>query len=309
MNKKRFRVVMATLVLLLSAVGTVSAQSGTETPPPCSGDMVSGTLVSVDQTTGTATILTESGECTVALNSEYNHPIVQLFDDFFGSNDSGTGLQDKLNATQAYAVYDETTGVWTLAAEGTEGAVPVRVTAVEPQPDGTYLVTLVNDQGETVTTVVTDPAEAATLDEALQALKVDWSIVSGPDGAHVQDVGDEIAAYHSDGMGFGVLLKLKAMVQESKEACMSEDSTDSTACNMTMESLVQEFKSGTGMGELFKEYGKPALLGIGHIRQEMKNQEQNTETQQFNNGKDKSNNGKSNNANKPDKENNGKKNK
>lgn len=93
-------------------------------------------------------------------------------------------------------------------------------------------------------------------------------------------IGEEIAAYHEDGMGFGVLVKIYAMVEESQLACESqvpeegEDAGEGDPVEecvpLTADELVTAFKSGTGIGLLFKEYGKPALLGVGHVKQELK---------------------------------------
>ncbi len=95
-------------------------------------------------------------------------------------------------------------------------------------------------------------------------------------------LGEEIAAYHEAGMGFGVLVKLYAMAEASTAACVKEASktasttpvagatvTATAACvPASVDELVTAFTSGTGMGQLFKEYGKPALLGVGHVRKE-----------------------------------------
>jgi hypothetical protein len=35
---------------------------------------------------------------------------------------------------------------------------------------------------------------------------------------------------------------------------------------VTVDSLVAEYKAGTGMGELFAEYGKPEITGVGQVR-------------------------------------------
>lgn len=91
----------------------------------------------------------------------------------------------------------------------------------------------------------------------------------------MEQMAQEIAAYHEDGMGFGVLVKLYAMAEASQEACPTTpsdpaapvDPTAAPACTaVTVDELVNSFRSGTGMGALFKQYGKPALLGVGHVR-------------------------------------------
>jgi hypothetical protein len=103
-------------------------------------------------------------------------------------------------------------------------------------------------------------------------------------------IGEQIAAYHEEGMGFGVLVKLYAMAEKSAEKCADQTTTTTTTdtsttavegsgtttetCTpVTADELVQEFQSGVGMGQLFKEYGKPALLGVGHVKKALKNLE------------------------------------
>ena len=73
---------------------------------------------------------------------------------------------------------------------------------------------------------------------------------------------EQIAAYHADGMGFGVLVKFYAIAAESKAACEGQ----SECVPLTVEELVSAFKSGVGIGNLFKDHGKPAVLGVGQIK-------------------------------------------
>ena len=96
-------------------------------------------------------------------------------------------------------------------------------------------------------------------------------------------VGEEIAAYHEAGMGFGVLVKLYAMAEASVVGCLNHAGIAVTTtpvvgarttilpvCTPTkVAELVSAFNSGSGMGQLFKEYGKPALLGVGQVRKEL----------------------------------------
>jgi len=37
-------------------------------------------------------------------------------------------------------------------------------------------------------------------------------------------------------------------------------------CDVTLDSLVAEYKAGSGMGELFKKYDKPEFTGVGQVR-------------------------------------------
>jgi hypothetical protein len=69
-------------------------------------------------------------------------------------------------------------------------------------------------------------------------------------------------------MGFGVLAKLYAMAAELQEACATSGTAN--LCTMTASELVEAFQSGIGMGQLFKEYGKPAIRGVGHVKQQTK---------------------------------------
>lgn len=92
-----------------------------------------------------------------------------------------------------------------------------------------------------------------------------------------ETIAAEIAAYHEDGMGFGVLVKLYAMAEASREAC--QEAAEGETCEpLLVDDLVNQFKSGVGMGALFKEHGKPALLGVGHVKKELKNLDQDTDT-------------------------------
>jgi hypothetical protein len=87
-------------------------------------------------------------------------------------------------------------------------------------------------------------------------------------------VAEEVIAYHGGGgaeggegedggVGYGVLVKMYAMAAESQEACaVSEE----PCVPVTVEELMVAYKSGVGMGELFKEYGKPSVLGVGHLK-------------------------------------------
>jgi hypothetical protein len=84
------------------------------------------------------------------------------------------------------------------------------------------------------------------------------------------EVAEEVAAYHGGegdgeegGVGFGVLVKMYAIAAESQEACAASEEPCSA---VTVEELMAAYQSGTGMGQLFKLYGKPAVLGVGHIK-------------------------------------------
>ena len=241
------------LALTLATASPVAAQEGEI--PPCGGDSVSGTVVAVDEETGEVTVYTAGGLCTVTLDGEYDHPIVDLLGSYFGDVSTGS-LTTALEATQGCAAYDAGSEAWTWADCDDEDAVAV--TIVGENEDGTFTALV---DGEEVRVSVEDPEVAERLSKALGKLAVEWKL--GEDGTVVQP-GDEIAAYHEDGLGFGVLVKLYAMAAASREACDDEESTE--PCGVTVEELVEAFRSGMGLGDLFREYGRPSILGVGHVR-------------------------------------------
>jgi hypothetical protein len=245
--------------LTLAVVGSVAAQDGEIPPPPCEGEGVSGTVVAVDEEGGIVTVDTGDGWCTVTLDGEYDHPIVALLGSYFGDVSAGS-LAEALDTTQGCAVHDPDSDTWTWADCSDEDAVPV--TVVAENEDGTFTVTAtVGGEEVTGTVTVDDPETAERLSEALQALAVGWDLDG--EGGVVQP-GDEIAAYHEDGLGFGVLVKLYAMAAASQQECEDEESPE--PCGVTVAELVEAFQSGTGMGELFKDYVRPFVRGIGHVR-------------------------------------------
>lgn len=251
-------------VITLTVVDPVAAQGSGEILP-CGGESVSGTVVAVDEETGVVTIDMGGGLCTVALGGEYNHPVVALLGSYFGGV-SPESLAAALEVTQGCAVYDADSETWRWADCDAEGAVEVTVNA--ENEDGTFAATaIVDGEEQGIVLTVDDSMIAESLSEALQALTVEWNL--GEDGTVVQP-GDEIASYHEEGMGFGVLVKLYAMAAESAEACAN---AGEEPCGVTVGELVDAFQSGMGMGQLFKEYGKPSMLGVGHVRQQEKDKE------------------------------------
>jgi hypothetical protein len=254
---KKITLVAILIVILASAAPAAALEGEADEVPPCGGENVSGTVVTVDEEAGTVTIDTGDGLCTVALDGEYDHPIVALLGSYF-DDVSAESLKQALEDTQGCAVYDSDSGTWTWEGCGSGGTVAA--TIVGDNGDGTFQAIV---DGVEVTVVVANAATAETLSDALQALAVQWNL--DEDGVLIQ-AGDEIAAYHDAGMGFGVLVKLYAMALESQKDCDDEEG----ACGVTVEELVKAFVSGTGMGELFKEYGKPSTVGIGHVRKIMR---------------------------------------
>lgn len=84
------------------------------------------------------------------------------------------------------------------------------------------------------------------------------------------EVAEEVIAYHAGGegdeeggVGYGVLVKMYAIAAESEEACAASEEPCSA---VTVDELMEAYQSGTGMGQLFKLYGKPAVLGVGHMK-------------------------------------------
>jgi len=100
-----------------------------------------------------------------------------------------------------------------------------------------------------------------------------------PTPVPTQSPEEQVAALHTDeDLGFGEITKLLEIVTEAQEACASEG----VNCDVTMDSLLAEYKSGLGMGELFKKYGKPEITGVGQVKQEL---DENGEKIKSNNGK------------------------
>ena len=78
-----------------------------------------------------------------------------------------------------------------------------------------------------------------------------------------EEFAEQIAMYHDEGIGFGVLVKLYAMAEDAVKACADlqvpgvvADPTLPACEAVTVEQLVGEFQNGVGMGQLFKTYGK-----------------------------------------------------
>lgn len=126
----------------------------------------------------------------------------------------------------------------------------------------------------TLTETATEDAAVDASATATEAPTV--TPVMGP-----EEFAEQIAMYHADGMGFGVLVKLYAMAEAAVEACVNQpvstevvDPTQPACEAVTVEELVSEIQGGAGMGQLFKEFGKPALLGVGHVKKAMQHQQE-----------------------------------
>ena len=267
------------LALALSPLGIAAAQE--DESVPCAEGQVSGTVVAVDEETGTVTLDTgEEGLCTVTLKTDFAHPIVALLGTFF-SEVSAESLAAALEATQVWVVCDEDTGLCTLASEDDEGAVAATVVAVTENEDGTFALELAVEGQEEPVSVMTDDTELAEeLAGALDTLTVEWTLQEGEDGtAGVVDAGDQIADLHEDGLGFGVIVKFFAMAAESQEACADEEPSGDEPCSVTVDELVEAFQSGMGMGQLFQEFGRPSMLGVGHVRKALSGETEAGETE------------------------------
>ncbi len=276
MPSKTRLVLILSLLFSLATAGTAAAQA--PAPEPCQGDSVSGVVVAVDEVNGVVTIETSDGLCTVGLNGDHPHPIVALLGAYFDDL-SADELADALETLMVRFTCDPATSQCALVSDDDPGT-EAKVMAVTDNGDGTFTLELlvVDDAGneETIFITTDNPLLAGELTDAMQMLAVDWQLKLDQDGnVLVVEAGDEIAALHDDGMGFGVIVKLYAMAQDSQEACASSTPPDptsavspdnGTACGVTVDELVAAFQSGAGMGQLFKQYGKPSLLGVGHVR-------------------------------------------
>ena len=257
--------------LLFGALLVTTTAFAADPLAPCPGTEVSGTVVAVDMTTNTVTIDTGSGLCTVSIQAAEaasGQPIVKLLGQVFDRIHIaalGTTLMD----TQAWLVFDSSTTTWSVGQQTDPGAVVGQLISVTPNADGTFtLLYKVEGQTDPVSIVTSDSALADRLTADLQALKVQWSLVAGV----ANDAGQQIAAYHADGMGFGVLVKFFSLSQKSMEGCATATPTpDTPTCGVTVQQLVDAFRSGTGIGLIFKQYGRPDFLGVGQAKQSLKN--------------------------------------
>jgi hypothetical protein len=248
--KSSFVIILAIALLALTAF-SVMAADGDDVILPCAGDAdgkVSGTVVAVDG--NTVTIHTGDGNyCTVTLNGSYDHPIVSLLGMYFGDISAESLLKalEDVNTEifKTCAVYDSITDTWSWQKEG--DCLGEEVTVLSTDADGN--VVALTSGGEIIH-FLTNPDYAKQISDELAKVFVEWTVDENGD---LVQVSDQIAAYHADGMGFGVLVKLYALAQDSEG-------------ELSVEDLVAEFNSGVGMGQIFKEYGKPSKLGVGHVR-------------------------------------------
>jgi len=259
--------------LTAASVGTASAAEG-DPIGFCAGTEVSGTVVAVDETLNLITIDTGEGAlCNVQLNGQWEHPITQLLGSYF-ADVSLESLSAALDALSVQFACDSTSGEEICELSG-EGGTAATVLSITQDAEGNYLVEVAyqtpeGEQTKTLSFTGSEQELQAWLD-ALAALNVSWQLgVDESGNPVVSEAGDDIAAYHAEGWGFGQLVKVYSIASEAQEACAGdaeasmEDGPD--FCSVTVASLMEAFQSGGGWGAIFKEYGKPALLGVGHVR-------------------------------------------
>lgn len=87
---------------------------------------------------------------------------------------------------------------------------------------------------------------------------------------------EKIASMHEDDkLGFGEIAKLMELAKLTQTTCKAGVGF----CEVSLDSLIEEYKGGMSVGALFNKYGKPEKVGVGQIRKEL-------------NPKEKTNNGK-----------------
>lgn len=267
---------------LLSALSAGSAFAQADEPlAACEGDTVTGTVVAVDENTGEVTLELDDGSlCSVHFGQDFEHPITSLLGAYFDGL-SMDELEDHVENLEVEVVCDEVDGC-VLAGDDDDVSdmMMVRITGITDNGDGSWTIdfTYMDDEGNPQADSFTtdDPFLAESWMESLGLVTGDFALVTDEEGnVFFEGAGDEIQSLHEDGMGFGVIVKLFAMASEAERACdaaafepepaePTEDTFD--PCTVSVAGLVEEFRSGTGLGRLFQTYGKPAILGIGHIR-------------------------------------------
>lgn len=272
------RILIFSLVLVLAGLSytAVLAQEDVELPA-CPDGEVSGTITAYDEETGLVTLDVEGELCTVALSDEFDHPIVDLLAAYFGELNVDE-ITEALDALQVCVLIEgETTTVSQPEEDGTcaEGEL---VTVTGQSEEGGFEGQ--NEEGDPISFDLEDEEAAGALSDALDSLQADLTIEEGA----ASDVGEDIAQYHDDGIGFGVLVKVYAIFEEAQTACgeageevpaeegeVTEGAVDEEVgeevdpCDVSVDSLLEEL-NGKGLGQLFQVYGKPAIMGIGHVR-------------------------------------------
>ena len=77
---------------------------------------------------------------------------------------------------------------------------------------------------------------------------------------------EQVAAMHEEEkLGFGEITKLTSLAKTAQEIC----GETGDFCDVSLDSLMMEYKAGRGMGALFAKYGKPEHMGVGQVRKEL----------------------------------------
>lgn len=254
---KKFTAILLATILLLTLASAVFAQ---DEVPACTGEQVNGKVVGYDADLNIVTIETEEGLCTITLSEgeqDYGHPITTLLGNYFNNmTTEDLDFEEALAATEVclneVADTDPVEYELYVPAEGEE--CPFPGTLIQDNEDGTFTVVLgEGEDAEEVQVAVEDPDAAEELTGALAGLVVDLGL--NEDGS-LEDAGDKIGELHDEGVGFGVIVKLYGIADAS---------------GIPVEELIAEYQAGASIGELFATYGKPALVGVGHVRKDAAN--------------------------------------
>lgn len=277
---KRLLTFSFALVFVLSITSAVFAE---EAVPLCSdlglSEEVSGVVVSVDEANNTAIVDTdpesEGGECMVEFEQDFGHPITTLLGNYFSKFDT-SDLAAALESTQNAQV----------CVKQVEGSVPAEWEVVEPPEGGVcaegFPATVTGYTEGTgfhleFADTTKEPIDLDFDNPELAAAFSSLNLMLNKDGS-LQDVGQDIAMYHEEGFGFGVIVKLYSMAKDSMKDCESAEEPpagegaeaeegEPEACGLDVAALFEALKNKeTSIGQLFRKYGKPALLGVGHVR-------------------------------------------
>jgi hypothetical protein len=250
------------VILALVTVATVSAQvpnplDPSVEPVPCPNDSVSGVVVAVDDSTEIKTVWIWTGTelCEVVLPKDgvsSGHPIADLIGNVFQdvtSEDLIKSLSENLETNQV-CVEQDSSGDWNFAA-----ACNDETFRVVYEDEGTYTAIKQNADGTfTIMTFMTNEfiGDLGILEGDVTNYEQQLELEEDLDGnGNVLSTSDQVEAYHMDGIGFGVLVKLYSIAEEN---------------NVSVQDLVDEFKAGMGWGQIFRQYPKPEKLGVGHVR-------------------------------------------
>lgn len=250
---KKFTAMLIAIILVFSLATTVLAE---DEIPTCTGEQINGTVVGYDAELNLVTIDTGEELCTVTLSEgdqDYGHPITTLLGNYFNNmTEENFNFEEALASTEVCVnLVEGSTDEYELfvPAEGEE--CPFTATVTQDNEDGTFQVVIgEGEEAEEITLTVEDPEAAEGLSGSLENLVVDWGL--NEDGS-LEDAGNTIGELHDSGVGFGVIVKLYGIADAS---------------GISVEELIAEYQAGASIGELFDKYGKPALVGVGHVRKD-----------------------------------------